>query len=256
VVAYLPVTVSPRPGALLALAPAAVLLALAGCGGDASTPAAAPSSASASASATPSPSASEPFAGRTAQEVLAAAQKAFAAARTTRVVGSFRDDGTDVTMDIRMDDDGDAVAQLDVGGLGAMELRTVGDDAWLSGDKAFWKATGAPANLFDGKWIKTTTDSKDFQDFLELTSKKQWAAELLQPDGELEVVEGKDVDGVPTVGLAEVTGEDPGILYVAATGPAYPLLIEPKSGEGSLRFTDWDEPVDVEKPPAEDVVEP
>lgn len=261
VVAYLPVTVPPRRPALplapTAFAAAVAVVALAGCGGSASTSAAAPSpAASASTSAAPSPSPSEAFAGQSASEILAAAQKAFTAADTTHVVGSFSEDGTDFTMDIRMTADGDAVAKLDVGGLGAMELRTIGGDAWLSGDPSFWKATGAPANLFDNKWIKTTTKSKDFQDFLELTSKKQWAKELLEPGGELKVVAGKEIDGIPTVGLEEVSGEDPGILFVAASGPAYPLAIEPKSGEGSLRFTDWDEPVDVEKPPAKDVVEP
>lgn len=265
-------TARPRRAALLPIAPAALLVAaLAGCAGAASSPASssaasaasssAPSSASPSASSsatptvTPTPAAAGAFAGKSADEILAEAQEAFAAADSVHVIGEFAEQGAEFGMDIRMDDAGRAIAKITFG-ESDIELRTLGADAWLSGDADFWELTGAPVDLFEDKWIKTSATSKDFEDFVELTSKERWAKELLEPGSSLRIVEGKPVDGVPTVGLEQETGDSPGILYVAATGPAYPLLVEPKSGGSGLRFTDYDAPLTVTAPPAKDVIEP
>lgn len=244
---------------LLTLAPA-VLLALAGCGGGTSTPSAAPS-ATVSRSAASSPGPSDPFEGRSAREILALAAQAFDAAGTVHVVGSDSD-GTLVGMDIRTSSIGDAVAELDLGDDGVVEIRIIGGDVWLSGDTDFWELFGpaqirrdVPADRLEGRWVRTTTSAPEISAFLQVVSKTFWAGNLDDPQGELEVVTGKEIDGVPTVGL-KVSGEEPSTLYVAARGPAYPLAIEPESGEGGLRFTDWDAPVDVEEPPAKDVVEP
>jgi hypothetical protein len=63
-------------------------------------------------------------------------------------------------------------------------------------------------------------------------------------------VKGKDVAGTPTIGLLDKgeTAEDAATMYIATRGPAYPLLVEPNTGNGKISFSEWDKDVKVEAP--------
>ena len=235
---------------LLALVPVVAVVAACGGGGSASTPASSVSSAGPASSAAPTPSATS-SAAADAKALLADAQKAFRGADAVRLKGTMVDAGDTMKLDILMTGSGDSEAIIGFAGQGTVKIRTIGKDAYVSGDDKFWKNAGLPAGVLRGKWIKTKTTSSDFKDLLELTSLDKWA-ENLTPDGDLTVVEGKDFDGVKTVGLDD---QSDAVFYVAADGDHRPIAIIPKkASDGALKFTQWNEPVTIEVPPASSIV--
>jgi hypothetical protein len=268
----------PRPvhrrRAQVTLVPIAAALLVAGCGGSgvtggSATPSAAASgstasasgsaaSASASSSASPgvSPSEVAGLVGMPATEILAATRKAMKGADSTHMKGAFDAEDGSFKLDVVMTRAGDSNATVTIADLGTLKIRTIGKTAYINGDDAFWAAFGLPAKQFHGKWIKTSTDNKDFKEFLQLTSLAKWSDEVLNPDGTLSVVAGKPFDGVGTVGLDDGTGADSGTLYVAGAGEAFPMALESQDGKNNLTFTDWNEPVSIAAPPAASVITP
>ena len=103
----------------------------------------------------------------------------------------------------------------------------------------------------------TSATAEDAQQFTSLTDMDKIFDEMLDPGSDLTRVDGKDVEGTPTVGLKDTPKDkdEQGILYIAAEGEPYPLLIAPNSGPGGLTFLDWNEPVDIEAPPKSQVVD-
>lgn len=236
----------------------ALLLTACGSSGSTSTAGSAPASASATPTPTPTPT---PFAGQTADQILAAARKAAAGAKSVHVTGSVTDDGEKIELDMTMASGGLADGTMTVQG-GELTLRRVGKEAYMKGDEKFWAAAGAgeAATLLVGKWIKMPITQKDFGDFNSFTDLGTFVKESLAPDGAVTRVEGKPFDGVETVGLSDGTGTDAGVMYVSTGDTPFPLAIEPgptakaAAGDG-IRFSDWDAAVTITAPPADEVVD-
>lgn len=241
----------------LAAAVVGAALLLTACGSSGGSTATAPA-ASASASPTPTPTPT-PFAGQTAEQILATSKKAAVAAKSVHVKGQVTQDGQTMELDMTLAAGGlaDGTMKLD-GGL--LTLRRVGKEAYMQGDKTFWAANGAAevATLLSGKWIKMPIQQKDFGDFNSMTDLATFVTEGLVPEGTLTRVDGKTVDGVETVGLDDGTKEGAGVLYISTGTPPYPLLSEPAAGSTStdrIAFTEWDAPVTITAPPADEVID-
>lgn len=241
----------------LAAAVVGAALLLTACG---SSGGSAPTAASTSASPTPTPTPT-PFAGQTADQILAAARKAAAGAKSVHVVGAVTDAGEKIELDMTMASGGLADGTMKVQG-GLLTLRRVGKEAHMKGDKKFWAAAGAGevASLLTGKWIKMPIAQKDFGDFNSFTDLSTFVKESLAPDGAVTRVEGKTIDGVETVGLSDGTGTDAGTMFVSTGEVPYPLAIEPGPAAGTsagdgIRFSDWDAAVTIAAPPADEVVD-
>lgn len=213
----------------------------------------------------------------------ASPQKALRAVATAlRDVESFRIEGSQTTRNGVMRFEGDIAADgsvrfsLSQDG-GAAKMIVIGDDVYVSGDGPFWEQSKAPAEVRDllaGRWVKVPADDA----FTEL-------AEQMQPDvladcvseglGTL-TVRTDTLDGRPVVVLVDQgdkPGSEPGELYVAAADPQLPLRAtqsgperpggpppDPKCSSddevdedgpvirSDLRFSRWNEPVDIEAP--------
>jgi hypothetical protein len=231
---------------IVAAAGAASLLLLAGCGGSSSS--ASPSASGGSASSSTSASAQSSLKNLPGAEVLTKAKTAFTGASSVHVVLRAKGDkGEAVGYDVRYAKGKGATGTLNAG-TGEVKLLAIGDDVYFSGDAKALAQFGASGAA--GAWFKTTKTSTVGQALTQLTDVNQLAAQVFKPSGTVEVVEGKDVDGKPTVGLLD-KGSEGGTLYVAAEGEAYPLLIEPpaaKKDQGDARFTEYGAPVDLTPP--------
>src|SRR6185312_218411 len=90
------------------------------------------------------------------------------------------------------------------------------------------------------------------QSFSQITSMDSAFDGLLKSSGKkITKVKGKDVEGTPTIGLEDkgASADETATLYIAARGPAYPMLVEPQKAEqGKISFTEWDSDVKVEAP--------
>jgi hypothetical protein len=85
-------------------------------------------------------------------------------------------------------------------------------------------------------------------EFRPLTNLKQLMNQILSSHGTIEKGHETKVDGQPAVALTDTT--QGGTLYVATTGPAYPLELAPGKGKGgSIAFTDWEQPMTLTAPP-------
>jgi hypothetical protein len=255
--------------ATLFVGAAAAAALLAGCGGSGGGAGAAASTSPATAGAAPSspasPAASSPaaapspttdtLADASAGEILAAAQKAFAAAPSVRLAGTVTDSGQKIGLDLRIKKGAGATGTLTVGGKPVRILR-IGKAAYVQGSPAFYGALmdASTARLLAGKWLKMSTSSKDFAGLLPLTDLQTFAKGVFTPTGAV----GKGaVTTYAGKRVVELRDSDGSTLDVALDGPAYPLRVTgPRSaGAGqTLTFTAYGAAVPLSPPPAAQVV--
>ena len=224
---------------------AAGMLALAGCGGD----------EGGSGGSGGDSGKVNTFEGQTAEQVLATAQKAAQAAKSVHMKGEFSEGGSALKIDMVLSDGQGGQGTVSIDG-DEMSVRQVGDDVYVKGGKEVWSTmvpdTAKAAEQLDGTWVHVRKTDSASQSFSQITSMDSAFEGLLEAKTKkLTKVTGKDVNGTPTIGLEDKgeTAEDASTLFIAARGPAYPLLVEPKKKEqGHITFSEWNADVKVEVP--------
>jgi hypothetical protein len=206
-------------------APAALVVALAGCGGGSS---------------------SNGIASRSADEILASTRSAALAASAVHVKGSLKESGKPLKIDLKLVSPDKATGSL-AEGSESFQLIRVGTNIYIKGSKAFYRSIGGPsaAQLLGGRWLKGPSSGSDFQSIAAFTSMKTLLSQALKPEGKVAKTGTKTVDGREAVGL-----KDPaqgGTLYVATSGKAYPVEIVSGSGE-NISFSEWDQSVSITAP--------
>lgn len=237
-----------------------ILLALAGCGDD--KPGA--------------PQAEPPKVSASTQETLRSVAGALRDAESFHIEGTQtnRDGETRLEGDVA---DGGVRVSLRYDGASA-EMIVLGTGAvYVRGDAAFWEQSEAPAavrDLLAGRWAKIPADGEATE-----------LAEKLQPDVLADCLSDglgtislrtDTLDGRPVVVIVDKgdkPGTEPGELSVAAAAPQLPLRVrqtgpsrpggpppDPKCSsddtddengpvtEADLRFSRWDEPVEIKAP--------
>jgi len=229
----------------LKLGVAAVSLAfVAGCGGGTSSTGASPSST---------------LAGQSAEQVLAASKKALEGATSVRYkaqgTGDKADPKSKIAFDVRIAKGKGATGSMELAGQ-SLTILQVGTDSYLSADSTFLTSMGLPAQKEKGKWIKSPPQAGGL---LAITDVAKSFDALNTAGATLSLGTPKTVDGRQTVAVVvgPKGGQDGGTVYVAADGPAYPLLIETKGkkSEGTLTFSEYGEPVEITAPSPASIIE-
>jgi hypothetical protein len=230
-----------RLTAAVLMAAAAVLL-LGACSGS-STPAA---------SATAAPTGANGVEKLPPDQILAKSKAAAKAASWVHVTGTQA--GT--TLDLTVGKD-TATGTVTEDGLTA-ELLAVDGTTYLKGDKAFWdNASGSGSgDVLAGKWVVAgDTAGTDTYGLDTFTDVGRLFDSVLSPSGTLTTSGTSTVDGQRVVGLKE--SSDDSTLWIALDGPPYPVRIEPGTPTTDPpTFSDWDVPVTITPPPADQVVDP
>jgi hypothetical protein len=202
-----------------------VLLAVAGCGGGTK---------------------SNGEAKKTAEQVVADAQKAAVDATIVHVVGQGTDNGSPLKIDLWV---GNAKGKghLEENGLG-FDIVRVGDVVYIKGGSAFLKkfANAGAAALLHDKWLKGPATSGQLASLASLTDKKQFFKGVLGQHGKVENKGETDYHGTKAVEIKDTT--QGGSLFVAATGAPYPVALEGGKEQGSITFADWDGDEAIEAP--------
>jgi len=234
---------------VLALAAAAVLLG-GGCGavdevtGEAASP-------------TPPPNG---VADKAPEEILRLATDAFRKAGSVRVKGNGTSEGSTFALDMRIKGAGGGKGTVTVQ-HNVVEILRIGKDAYLKGDADFWKeTTGDPAaaELLKGKYLKAPGDQPQLKAFLLFTDASTFAEHVMKADGTVTKGERRTVAGVETIGITYTAKKEKATLYVATTGKPYPMQLSTtgEAGETStLDFTEYDKPLVLKPPPADQVVD-
>ena len=170
--------------------------------------------------------------GKPAAEVQQAVAAALRDARTVHVTGTGIGADPAAQLDLRLQADISAVTGTLDGS--PFEITTTGQDVHLKGDRAAWQALKAPPPVqeFAGRWMtlragQVELDIPSLADLTDLLTDDAWLGEP--------TVEQTTLDGQQVVVLGQSNGSR---LYVANTGPAYPIRIEDASDGSRMDFTE------------------
>lgn len=217
----------------------AVPLVLAGCGGSTAPGGGAASSA-------PATNGLEKL---TAEQILAKAKAAAESATSVVVSGSL---GAGNTVDLVLGAQG-AHAKVTQSGE-TIEIVKTGTDYYIKGDAAFWtkEASAAAATKFAGKFVKVpATQAAQFADLVTI---KAFFEGALKPEGTVAKGDVSAVGSIKAITLKDT--KDGGLLYISLVGDPLPLKIEKAGSDGgAVTFTDWNKPVTIDVPPADQVID-
>jgi hypothetical protein len=160
------------------------------------------------------------------------ASTAISHARSVHVVGSISS-SVPLTLDLNLVSGKGGSGKLSEDGL-TFRVITVGQDVYIQGTHAFLShfAGQAVARTDDGKWLKAPA-SGQLAPIAALTNMQLLFGKVLLSHGALRKLGTTTVNGQKVVGVRDAKGGD--ILYVAATGPPYPVAVV-KRGRGAARI--------------------
>jgi hypothetical protein len=209
----------------LAACGAALTVAVAGCGG-----------ASDNGVAAKSPDA-----------IVTAATNAVSGVKSVHVSGSVTSNGSPITLDLNLVAGKGGGGQMSEGGL-SFKIVDLSQVVYLNGSDAFWRQVGgnSAAQLFHGKWLRAPATGQ-FASLAALTDVRALFSKLLSTHGTLAKAGTSTVAGQKVVAVRDTTMG--GTLYVATTGPAYPIQIS-KSGSqgGHITFDRYNQAVTLKAP--------
>ncbi|MFJ5834323.1 hypothetical protein [Streptomyces sp. NPDC093089] len=215
----------------------------------------------------PSP---DPFTGLTADEIADRAVTATQSATSLRMTGRVSTDDQPVDIDFAVNDRDECTGLMKIKG-GTAELRKVDDITYMKGDEAFWRASmtsqgmpeaqiDATIELLKGRWLKIAPGQAGSDDLGSVCDLKSLLADLGEDKDERSgMTRGPDgeVDGTPVATLVKRTGAETTTVSVAREGKPYILKMVKAGGDepGAMVFSDYDEPVVVKVPPADETVD-
>jgi hypothetical protein len=168
-----------------------------------------------------------------AAQVQQDAVAALKAAKSVHMIGTSRNQSKPVGLDLRIQG-GSRAGTMELDGARA-EITTLGATTYLKAEQRAWKALRAPPPVagFAGRWVKLRSRQLN----LEGISLDSLAAQLSKNDSPLQPrVEQAKLDGNKVVVLSRQDGSK---LYVANTGPPYPLRMDDKGPDaGQVDFTE------------------
>jgi hypothetical protein len=185
-----------------------------------------------------------------AAEILGAAQDSLGDAESVGMSGTYTVLGVKADVDLVFVGD-DMQGTANVYGVG-VEVVKIGSDAYVRAAIELFAAFLPPeqaqqlADMTD-KWFKV--DLGLISTLVPIPMTSDDLLDLLKPDGDLVKGEPTMVNGEPAIVITDAEG---GQLFVATDGEPYPLKIVSENLE--IEF-EYDEPVEIETPPADDVVD-
>ncbi|MFI6418836.1 hypothetical protein ACIBG6_15725 [Streptomyces sp. NPDC050842] len=214
--------------------------------------------------------AADPFAGLAADAIVDKAVATTKAATSFHMNGQGKTDGQEMTVDFSVDDKGSCKGSMQAAGKGGKaELIGTGGVSYMKGDDAFWSSTageeggsaeeaGAMSALLKGRWMKMPAGDEGPDAFCDLKTIVKDMDEDTPRKG-LTRGDDADVDGTPAATLTtKATKGETTTFYVAKdSAKPYILRVVEAGGKepGTVTFTEYDKPVTVTAPPADQVVD-
>jgi hypothetical protein len=227
------------------------------------------------------------FAQQDGDAIVVAASEAMLDVTSMRVTGQVRDGGEQFFVDLSMDRDDRCTGTLRVGGS-HLDIRRIGDRAWLKGEAGAFNRLGGgavPRQVLDrlsSSWLQldgpTATRLCDFDALLATFEVVDLGQEEGRGDGRgkggskgdssggraddpvpASVVEETTIDGHKAVQLtASPGGAHAENTWVLSEAPHHVVKLESTSMQdgGTLSFSEFDVAVEVEAPPRQDVIRP
>jgi len=181
--------------------------------------------------------------------IVASAALAGETARSTHVHGGTSD-GQSLSLDLRVGKNRGA-GRISANGLTFHVIR-VGPNVYFNGDAKFWTSAAGPkfapfAKLFAGKWMRSSATNGELAPLAGLTNLASLVGQILGDHGKLVNDGPTTFAGHPVIAIRDST--QGGTLYVATTGPPYPLgLLKAGRAGGTIYFDSWNAPLSISEP--------
>ncbi|MEU6061595.1 hypothetical protein [Streptomyces sp. NPDC047097] len=209
----------------------------------------------------------EPFAGQSADDIAAKAVKATRDANSVRIAGTAKPQGApqSITTDFQVDEKDNCTGTMSMQQAKA-DVRQIDQTVFIKGNEKFWQTAlqGQPGTdkvigKLQDKWVKSQPGDNSTQGMCD----KQSVIAAMDSDksarkgmkrGETTKVDGKEA----LVLTKEKSGGEKLTMYVATEGEPYILKSVTEGGKqpGEATFSDYNAKVQVEQPPAGEVVDP
>jgi hypothetical protein len=176
-------------------------------------------------------------------DAIAQVKKDVATATSVHIVGVGSTGGSPLALNLKLVKGKGGAGHITVNGL-SFDIIRIADKAYFKGTSSFWSHFGgtAAAQLFKGKWLMAPANKGQLASFTPLTNITALTNQVLSTHGTLKMGETTEINGQPAVAIIDQTNG--GTLYVATTGPAFPLkLVAGKGSKGAITFSEWNQPV-------------
>jgi len=186
-------------------------------------------------------------AAKTPTQIVAGAKILADAAKSVHVSGTVHTASTPIALNMLLLAGKGGRGQLVENGL-SLELIQIHGTVYIKGSAGFYRQIAGPAaaQLLQGRWLKAPASSGNLAPLASLTDLSKLLDTALAAHGPLTKGHVTTVNGQKVIGVTDTsTG---GTLYVASTGPPYPVQITTGGGGGGINFTGWNQPVSVFAP--------
>lgn len=169
-------------------------------------------------------------AAKSADGIVSAASNAVSGVKSVHVAGSLLSGGSPITLNLSLVDGEGGGGQMSQNGL-SFKIIDLGGTVYINGSDAFWRHIGGTAavQLFHGRWLKAPA-SGQFASIASLTDVRALFNKLLSNHGTLAKGPTTTVAGQKAVAVNDTTKG--GTLYVATTGPPYPVEVSMQGSQG------------------------
>jgi hypothetical protein len=185
---------------------------------------------------------------KTPAQIIEGAKILAAKATSVHVSGSLVSGGSPITLDMYLLANKGGRGKLSENGL-SFELIQIHGTVFIKGSPAFYRhvAGATAAQLLQGRWLKAPANTGNLASLGSLTNLRQLLDATLAAHGPLVKGAITTVDGHKVLAVTDTS--QGGTLYVAATGPPYPIAVtKTGAGAGRIVFDHWDGPVSVTAP--------
>jgi hypothetical protein len=186
-------------------------------------------------------------ASKSADQIVSASNAAVQHATSVHVSGSLTTSGVPLSLDLTLVNGKGGQGQISEAGL-SFRLIDVGQTVYIQGTQAFWQHFGGAtaAKLIDGRWLKAPAGGQ-FASLAVLTNMQKLMDALLLSHGNLTKGGTSTVNGQQVVSVTDKSKG--GTLYVATSGPPYPVVLRRTGGgSGQIAFDKFNEPVTLTAP--------
>jgi hypothetical protein len=186
-------------------------------------------------------------ASKTPTQIVAGAKILADAAKSVHVSGTLRTATSPIALNMILLAGKGGRGQLTENGL-SLQLIQIHGTAYIKGSAAFYRQIAGPAaaQVLQGRWLKAPASSGNLAPLASLTDLSKLLDTALAAHGPLTKGRVTSVNGQKVIGVKDTsTG---GTLYVATTGPPYPVQITMSGGGGGITFAGWNQPVSVFAP--------
>ncbi|MGO9342515.1 MAG: hypothetical protein ACLP6E_08345 [Acidimicrobiales bacterium] len=171
-------------------------------------------------------------------QIQSSVEQAMGAATSVQINGTTFESGKTTTFQIATFSSGDFSGTIEQAG-NSLQLRKIGSTDYLKGTVGYYESAGQSASvatLLGGNWVYGPDSQFGFGNSFSISS---LVSSVKKPDGTLSKGSSSTINGQAAFSVNSSKG---GVMWVATTGPAYPIQLDDSSSSGgTINFSNWNQ---------------